>query len=448
MERAILEVNNVSKRFNSRPELSFRYGLSDIVADIFGIRAKIGLRKGEFWALRDVSFTLNRGEVLGVVGHNGAGKSTLVNLVAGLIRPTTGSIRLNANKIVLIDNNAGLNMSSTGRENIFTLLALHGFNHNTVRSKVSQVIEFAELHDFIDAPVGTYSLGMKLRLGFSIYTCLNPDVFIIDEAISGGDIRFRRKFQSYLRNYLDNGGAILFCSHEIFSIQSLCKNTLMLNSGRLIKIGPTMEVLKSFEDMMTNNHQQYNSSLNKNADRHPDRDINSSIIMDGENKGELQADNAQPDLSVKLNANKILSVNIDSLDDEPLLPGKPAIIKIICFSVEHVKKLLLSIEIYKDSELPITTVTHGLSGAQFQLLSGENIFTCKIDTLPLMPGRYEIRTILSDELTASIVMWNGYEETPYIFHVASPGDKEFNILRHRKSLFYIKSQWSSSHDPS
>lgn len=444
MQRAILEVNNVSKRFNSRPELSFRYGLSDILTDAFGLRAKPGLRKGEFWALRDVSFTLKQGEVLGVVGHNGAGKSTLVNLVAGLIRPTTGSIRLNANKIVLIDNNAGLNMSSTGRENILTLLALHGFNHNTVRSKVSQVIEFAELHNFIDAPVGTYSLGMKLRLGFSIYTCLNPDVFIIDEAISGGDIRFRRKFQSYLRSYLDNGGSILFCSHEIFYIQSLCENTLLLDSGRLIKFGPTAEVIKSFEDIMSNDHKlQQIPATNEDKDIHYDQSSSPPLGhgMASENPANHQLDGIQPNPVDQLNTNKIQSISIESLDHGPLLPGKPAVLKISCFSVENVKELLFGIEIYRDSELPITIIIHGLGEQRFQLMRGKNVFICNITALPLLPGQYEVRTVLTDESTASIVMWNGYEDPPYIIDVANPNDKEFNVLANRKASFYIETQW-------
>lgn len=444
MQRAILEVNNVSKRFNSRPELSFRYGLSDILTDAFGLRAKPGLRKGEFWALRDVSFTLNQGEVLGVVGHNGAGKSTLVNLVAGLIRPTTGSIRLNANKIVLIDNNAGLNMSSTGRENILTLLALHGFNHNTVRSKVSQVIEFAELHNFIDAPVGTYSLGMKLRLGFSIYTCLNPDVFIIDEAISGGDIRFRRKFQSYLRSYLDNGGSILFCSHEIFYIQSLCENTLLLDSGRLIKFGPTAEVIKTFEDIMANDHKsQRVPAANDNKDIHHDQSSGPPLGhgMASENQANHQLDGIQPNLVDQLNTNKIQSIHIESLDHGPLLPGKPAVIKISCFSVEDVKDLLFGIEIYKDSELPVTVITHGLGEQKFQLMRGENVFICNITALPLLPGQYEVKTVLTDESTASIIMWNGYEDPPYVIDVANPNDTKFNLLAHRKASFYVETQW-------
>ena len=251
MSTHILEVENVSKRFCKQPEKALRYATSDMFRELTG-RAPDPerLRQGEFWALKNVSFTLEKGEVMGVIGHNGAGKSTLINLVAGLMRPTTGSIKLFTTRVALMDSSGGLNMVETGRENISTQLALHGCPEHDIARQSEAVIAFAELGSFIDAPVGTFSLGMKLRLAFSIYTCLKPDLFIVDEALSGGDIRFRRKFQNYLKGYLDDGGSILFCSHELFFVQSLCKNCLLLDTGNLLASGQTMGVLKTYQAMM------------------------------------------------------------------------------------------------------------------------------------------------------------------------------------------------------
>ena len=209
------------------------------------------IREDEFWAIRDVSFSVHRGEVLGVIGHNGAGKSTLINLIAGLIRPTTGRISLHVNRVALMDHGGGLNSSLSGRENLRNQLSLHGCPSVMIPTKEEAIIEFAEIGAFIDAPVGTYSLGMRQRLAFSIFTQLDPDLFIVDEALNGGDLRFRQKFALFLKEYVGRGGSILLCSHELHAIQMLCPRSILLDHGKLISCGNTTEVIDEYHRMQS-----------------------------------------------------------------------------------------------------------------------------------------------------------------------------------------------------
>ena len=469
--KRILEVENVSKRFCQKPELALRYAVSDVLREMRGKDPHKGLRRGEFWALKDVSFTLDQGEVVGVIGHNGAGKSTLINLVSGLMRPTCGLIKRYTPRVVLMDNNGGLNMLETGRENIAAQLALHGCLEGEIAAQSEAAIRFAELGTFIDAPAGTYSMGMKLRLAFSIYTCLKPDMFIVDEAISGGDIRFRRKFQNYLKGYLDDGGSILFCSHELFFVQSLCKNTLLLDAGHLLAFGPTLGVLKQYQDLMKDipdpdllptpalqgmkDDDEANTGLEDEIDTEVNQET-ASATLEAENTtaspveqnstaaGEhthQQAHKASDNAAHLSAASFVESLRMFAPDGGSLIPGKPAVIEIICESSEDCASMLVSVEISNGSEFPVATIIDGFGDHRYFLKSGRNVFTGNIASLPLMPGKYEVRACICDEETAAVIMWSGYEDVPYSVEVERPMDKEFNLLSYRNNSVYVRTDW-------
>lgn len=200
----LVKVDNVSKRFCHSLKRSLWYGLQDLGSEIGGHRhgggsglpqssANVQLRPDEFWAVKDVSFELRRGECLGLIGRNGAGKTTLLKMLNGLIKPDTGRIVMKGNVNALIALGAGFNPILSGRENIYTNASILGLNSAQTGQKLEEIVEFSEIEEFVDSPVQTYSSGMQVRLGFAIATALNPDILILDEVLAVGDQRFRSK---------------------------------------------------------------------------------------------------------------------------------------------------------------------------------------------------------------------------------------------------------------
>ena len=202
----------------------------------------------EFWSLRNVSLNVNRGEVLGLVGANGAGKSTLLQLICGVLQPSGGSIQVNGRVAALLELGAGFNPEFSGRENIFLNAALLGLTQEETNQHLDGIIQFSGLSDFIDQPVKTYSSGMYVRLAFSIATSVQPDILIIDEALSVGDGAFARKSFDRILAMRDQGVTIIFCSHSLFQVEALCTRAIWLDAGRVREIGPVAQVTASYQE--------------------------------------------------------------------------------------------------------------------------------------------------------------------------------------------------------
>lgn len=239
-----VRAEGLSKRFCRDLRRSLWYGLQDLGLELRGSRrAHIHLRPAEFWALDGVSFELARGEILGVVGPNGAGKSTLLKLLNGLIRPDRGTVRVRGRVQALIELGTGFNPVLSGRENVWVNAAVLGIPRETVRRRFDEIVAFSGLEEFIDMPVQYYSSGMKVRLGFSVATCLEPDILLIDEVLSVGDAAFQRKARDRMLQLLHSGISVVFVSHSIDRVESLCDRCLYLSKGRVRAVGPTPEVL-------------------------------------------------------------------------------------------------------------------------------------------------------------------------------------------------------------
>jgi ABC-type polysaccharide/polyol phosphate transport system ATPase subunit len=204
-------------------------------------------RHREFHALSDVSFTLPRGEGLGLIGENGAGKSTLLKILAGIVAPSRGSVRVAGKVASILELGSGFHPEFTGRQNIVLNAAMLGLTEAQVRAKTPEIVEWSELGDFIDQPVKTYSTGMAMRLGFSIATQVDPEVLIIDEALSVGDGYFQKKCMDKLSAYLAGGGTLLFCSHAMYYVSAYCQRALWLRQGRVAALGPVPEVVREYE---------------------------------------------------------------------------------------------------------------------------------------------------------------------------------------------------------
>src|SRR6202012_1950313 len=195
------------------------------------------LRAGEFWAVRDVSFALRRGECLGLIGHNGAGKTTLLKMLNGLIKPDSGKITLRGRVGALIALGAGFNPILTGRENIYVNAAVLGLTKKEIDLKIEKIIDFSEIREFIDSPVQSYSSGMQVRLGFAVATALEPDVLLLDEVLAVGDVSFQAKCFNTLARFRSQGTAFILVSHNMHQISRYCDQVLYLKRGQILSAG-------------------------------------------------------------------------------------------------------------------------------------------------------------------------------------------------------------------
>lgn len=200
-----------------------------------------------FHALTDVSLNIRPGDTLGLVGDNGAGKSTLLKLIAGVIRPTEGMLQVRGSRLAILDLSVGLNEELSGRDNVLQQLGLYGLTRQQAMAKVDEIIDFAELQAVMDRPMKTYSSGMKVRLGFSILTSQSPDLLLIDEALSVGDLAFQQKSIQRMMDFKEQGKTIIFCSHSLYQIEQFCDQALWMQGGKVAMHGPSRQVLQAYE---------------------------------------------------------------------------------------------------------------------------------------------------------------------------------------------------------
>jgi lipopolysaccharide transport system ATP-binding protein len=246
MSEVLIKVEKASKRFCRSLKRSLWYGLQDLGSEIGGRRhgggfglpqcsSDVQLRRDEFWAVKDVSFELRRGECLGLIGRNGAGKTTLLRMLNGLIKPDSGQIEMRGSLGALIALGAGFNPSLTGRENIYTNASVLGFSKDQVSARLTEILEFSELEEFIDTPVQSYSSGMIVRLGFSVATCLiQPDILLLDEVLAVGDIGFTIKCLNKMRDIAPRS-AICFVTHSMQYVSSFCNRVMVMSGGETIE---------------------------------------------------------------------------------------------------------------------------------------------------------------------------------------------------------------------
>ena len=208
------------------------------------------IRFQEFWALKDISFSLNKGERLGILGFNGAGKSTLLKIIAGVLKPTEGTVVSKGKIVPLLELGAGFDAQYTGAENIYLYGAVLGYSREFIESKYDEIIEFSELGDFINVPVKNYSSGMKARLGFSIATVVEPDILILDEVLAVGDAKFRKKSEKKIMDMFDKGVTVLFVSHSLGQVRRLCDRAILLK--RVLTAEGTVEEVSDFYEKKIN----------------------------------------------------------------------------------------------------------------------------------------------------------------------------------------------------
>ena len=240
----MINLKNVSMRFNLGIEKD--NSLKTIFIRLFSFKKKSRKNKNEFWALKDVTFHIDKGDVVGIVGSNGAGKSTLLKVVSGVLKPTTGTVEVEGALSPMIELGAGFDGELTARENIFLNGAILGYSKEFITEKFDEIVEFSELKDFLDVPIKNFSSGMTAKLAFSISTVVEPEILIVDEILSVGDMKFQEKSKQKMMSMIEGGTTVLYVSHSLQSIRDLCTKVIWLDHGKIVKMGKTKEICDDY----------------------------------------------------------------------------------------------------------------------------------------------------------------------------------------------------------
>ncbi len=287
-EEIAISLNNVSKCFKryDRPV--------DRLKEILLPRKSYAQ---EFWALRDISFEIIKGETMGIIGRNGAGKSTLLQLICGTLMPTEGEVQVNGRVAALLELGAGFNPEFTGRDNVYMNGAIMGLSKTEVDERFDNIAAFADIKDFIDQPVKTYSSGMYVRLAFASAIHVDPDILIVDEALAVGDMFFQAKCMARMRRMMESGVTVLFVSHDTTSVKSLCHKGIFLENGELKKIGKASEVVATYVSIVHG-------------------DMNQELKVQVKEKSEISSDNQKIERTNDVAGDSIISEIFVSTDKE------------------------------------------------------------------------------------------------------------------------------------
>lgn len=242
MGKIVVKVDHVGIRFVMGTEKV------DNLKEFVIRKIKRNLSYKDFWALKDVTFSIEEGDRVGILGLNGAGKSTLLKVIAGVLKATEGSVTTKGRLVPLLELGAGFDLQYTGAENIYLYGAVLGYSREFIKEKYDEIVEFSELGDFINVPVKNYSSGMKSRLGFAIATVVDPEILILDEVFAVGDAKFRKKSEKKIKSMFKQGVTVLFVSHNIDQVKTICNKAILLEKGMLIANGDVDEVCEIYEE--------------------------------------------------------------------------------------------------------------------------------------------------------------------------------------------------------
>ena len=387
----MIEIQRVSKfyRIWRDPQARFKSILFSLLAKTFHlgwIPGFIALNRRmeklshrlyrDFFALKDVSLQLSAGETVGVIGLNGSGKSTLLQIIAGVLQPSSGKVKVEGRVAALLELGAGFNDEFTGRENVYLNAAIWGMERAQIEERMEEIIHFSEIGEFIDQPVKTYSSGMRVRLAFSVLTQINPDIFIIDEALSVGDAYFGHKSTNYIREYVDNGGALLLCSHDLNAIKSLCHRAILLEAGRIVEEGDCEKVVDYFNAIISKRKDDFKVRQYKNAaGKYVTRSGSGEVVID---------------------AFRILDGN--GAETENFKRGEQLILEIKCTAIREVDQLTAGIKICDRIGSTVFGVnSFHLEESIAHIKRGEKLVIDFHVALNLGPGEYSITAAIHSD---------------------------------------------------
>ena len=244
MSKPAIVVENMSMMFNLNKEKI------DNLKEYFIKLITRKLHFTEFWALQDINLTVEKGDRVGILGFNGAGKSTLLKVISGVMKPTKGTVKTYGVIAPMLELGAGFDLNYSGKENIYLYGATMGYSRKYIDERYDEIVAFSELKDFIDVPVKNYSSGMKARLGFAIASAVVPDILILDEVLSVGDAKFRKKSENKIRSMFEKGITVLFVSHSTSQVLAICNKAIILDHGKIIAQGTAEEICAQYEEMV------------------------------------------------------------------------------------------------------------------------------------------------------------------------------------------------------
>jgi lipopolysaccharide transport system ATP-binding protein len=406
-----VKVEHVSKRYCKDLRRSLWYGVQDIIGELNVLRPEtpVELRPAEFWALRDVSFEVREGEALAVIGANGAGKSSLLKLINGLIKPDAGRIAVSGRVGALIELGTGFNPSLTGRENIYLNAAVLGLPRAQTAQLVETIVDFAELEDFIDAPLQDYSSGMWVRLGYAIAAHLRPDVLLADEVLAVGDVRFHRKCIQHVLAYIRGGGTLILVSHNPYLAQVVCSRCIVLDGGRIVFEGPTIEGFKHYIDSQV-------------AAERP-------ASIDGAGR----APTANGPVTIE-------SVELLPAAGDRLQSGEPARVVVNYHASEDTRAINWGFSFWTPDLAILIAGAHTNCGSRF-LRRGSGRLTCQLPSLVLNSGAYAMRAFINEAETGLAIATLGWQEPPTFVIVDAEVSAMNNNLSMANMLVKLEPIW-------
>ena len=377
----------LSKRFCRRLKRSLWYGVRDIAAETVGRRSAPGrLRHEEFWALDDISFTVRRGEMLGLIGQNGSGKSTLLKMLNGLMKPDAGRLTLHGEVQALIELGAGFNPILSGRENVRINASVLGLAKAQTDRVLPDIIEFAGLEEFIDAPVQNYSSGMKARLGFAVVSQLDPDVLLIDEVLAVGDTAFQEKCMRRMDALRNSDKAIVFVTHSLYQVEALCDSALWLEHGRVRKLGPAGEVVRSYLDAQEKRAMR--DSAEEGVAYEGRGTAATRAYFDSRDESGGPAPQApRTDEVITIQSVEVLGPDGEPCDELPFLSACTIRVRYHCEQPVH--EPLFNLRFYHAGK-GILEASMLIDGPGPATALGSGVVECHIPILPLTPKVYEI----------------------------------------------------------
>lgn len=329
MSQPIIEINNLSKCYtisHNRSYKTLRESIVDLAKKPFRLlKGDRKSKKEEFWALKNINFSVNRGEKIGIIGRNGAGKTTLLKILSQITYPTTGEVKLHGRVASLLEVGTGFHMELTGRENIFLNGAILGMKQSEIRKKFDEIVEFSGVEKFLDTPVKRYSSGMHVRLAFAVAAHLEPEILLIDEVLAVGDVEFQKKCLGKMRDVATAGRTIIFVSHNMAAIEKLCSKCILLENGMIKMFGDTEKVVSEYLDIKASQAKTYIEYPKKNDKKAQIRKIR---ILDHNNKPSIELDMCKP-LSIQI------TYDIS----------------------EKMKKTVVTCDFYSENDLPLVATT-------------------------------------------------------------------------------------------
>ena len=370
-----IEFNNVSKKFKKGEKFN---SLRDTIPALFNTALRSKLKKQqedrEFWAVEDVTFNIKRGEVVGIMGPNGAGKSTILKMLSGIMAPNKGTMKIDGRLSALIEVTAGFHSELTGRENVYLNGTILGMSKKEIANKFDEIVEFSGIGEFIDTPVKHYSSGMFSRLGFSVASHMDPDILLVDEVLSVGDIAFQAQCSEKMRELLKSGKTIVLVSHSLALIQSLCKRAILLQQGKMIKDGPAAEVIPFYQNIVL---EKAEADFRKRMQASPHK--------------------------VRLDVKALVAINNVVLQDDQgherhdFLSHAPINLMVEYKSDERIEKPIFDIEIIRSDGVSCCAANSSEQKGFMDFIDGKGLIKIDLGRLHLSPGVYMAKLSVWDE---------------------------------------------------